>query len=79
RVAPASAEELGSFCHLRVAQERTARGASQLDHASRRLVQGRVAQMHQARRVPASVLGVRCADRVARRRENYIRKLHFQI
>ncbi|MCI70482.1 hypothetical protein A2U01_0091745, partial [Trifolium medium] len=34
RVAPASAEELGSFYHLRVAQERTARRASQVDHAS---------------------------------------------
>ncbi|MCI59172.1 hypothetical protein A2U01_0080427, partial [Trifolium medium] len=34
RVAPVSAEELESSCHLRVAQERTTHCASQLDHAS---------------------------------------------
>ncbi|MCI89796.1 hypothetical protein A2U01_0111085, partial [Trifolium medium] len=67
RVAPASAEELGSFCHLRVAKERTARRTSQWDHASGRFVQGRVAQMHPTRRVPSSVLRARRADRVARR------------
>ncbi|MCI37616.1 hypothetical protein A2U01_0058840 [Trifolium medium] len=67
RVALASAEELGSFCHLCVAQERTARRTSQLDHASGRFVQGRFAQMHPARRVPSSVISARRADRVARR------------
>ncbi|MCI84313.1 hypothetical protein A2U01_0105590, partial [Trifolium medium] len=53
-----------SFCQLRVAQERTARRASQLDHASRRFEQGRVAQIHPARCVPSSVLGARRAGRV---------------
>ncbi|MCI83202.1 hypothetical protein A2U01_0104477, partial [Trifolium medium] len=38
---------------------------SQLDHASGRFVQGRVAQLHPARRVPSSVLGARRAGRVA--------------
>ncbi|MCI76963.1 hypothetical protein A2U01_0098233 [Trifolium medium] len=46
---------------------RMARRASQLDHASRRFVQRRVAQMHPAHRVPSSVLGARSADRAARR------------
>ncbi|MCI80707.1 hypothetical protein A2U01_0101978, partial [Trifolium medium] len=54
----ASAEEVWNFfCHLRFAQERTARRARQLDSWIKKFVQGRVAQLHLARRVSSSVLG----------------------